>query len=140
MRSLLSTFGGIFNVLQLAYPSHTWDASKFKSKQKKSKQWRLRSVVEAIFPNTEILEETSGSLSNSSTDLRFDVYLPSLKIAFEYDGEQHYGDVSHHGQQKHTLFVFIASFNLHAVSMMAHRHHRGFFFFFFLKKKGLGTE
>jgi hypothetical protein len=47
-------------------------------------QKRLRQLVREIFPQEEVIDE------HEFHGLRFDVYLPALATAFEYDGEQHF--------------------------------------------------
>jgi len=55
-------------------------------------------VLRELFPNQELLEEyqlpmdpSSKSVSvKSMKPLRFDFYLPSEKLAFEFQGKQHY--------------------------------------------------
>lgn len=46
----------------------------------------MTSLVRKIFPQYIILENTRGILDS----LELDCYIPSLRIGFEYDGEQHY--------------------------------------------------
>jgi very-short-patch-repair endonuclease len=53
----------------------------------------LLRIVRKIFPNQRIITE-----HDVGERLRLDIYLPSLRIAFEYDGRQHLQYVEHfHG-------------------------------------------
>jgi hypothetical protein len=46
----------------------------------------MKKYIREIFPNYLILDNTRGFLDG----LEIDCYIPSLKLGFEYDGEQHY--------------------------------------------------
>eukprot|EP01027_Heterolobosea_sp_BB2_P000282 GEZU01000413.1.p1 GENE.GEZU01000413.1~~GEZU01000413.1.p1 ORF type:complete len:468 (+),score=89.89 GEZU01000413.1:405-1808(+) len=87
--------GGLFTVLKKLYPDHPWDANKFFARQKKADQRWLLLTAKRLFPDTEILEEyMHPDLTFEGGELvEFDIYLPSLKLAFEYQGEQHYEHV-----------------------------------------------
>jgi hypothetical protein len=102
---IIDAFGGLYEVLRIAYPEHTWEEGKFTARGKKSAQWKMRKRVKEIFPNEEMLEETRNRLPDSLNEFRFDLYLPQLSIAFEYDGEQHFDDISNAGQFSSGLYV-----------------------------------
>jgi len=78
-------------LVSLAYPSHHWDVTKFGQK-KFTSQKRLFKVLTQIYPNNEILynkrhQEIINPKTNRSLEL--DCYIPSLNLAFEYQGSQH---------------------------------------------------
>jgi hypothetical protein len=107
IRTFLPTFGGILPVLKLVYPDYPWDAEKMSKQQKKSVQRLLLSVLLQIFPGDEIIEETTqgDSLPSSLKKFHFDMYVPAKRLIVEYDGEQHYRDVSHPGQRDRATCV-----------------------------------
>jgi len=52
----------------------------------------LLKIVQQIFPNQRVELEHNVAFSGSSF---LDIYLPRLKIAFEFDGEQHSRYIEH---------------------------------------------
>jgi len=88
--------GGLPNLLKELYPNHNWQEEKFLSMQKKSSQWWLYKSLHEIFPpGSEILEEfhlPSMSFVQTGYLMTFDIYVPQLKIVFEYHGYHHYHD------------------------------------------------
>ena len=66
---------------------HNKSLSKYeRKKESKSKgQQRLGDELEQLFPNVKILEEVPCF----GTRLKIDFFMPSVKIAFEFDGRQH---------------------------------------------------
>ena len=94
----LATFDNnpLDKVLQEVYPKHPWDSSKLRSKgnNRKAAQRILAVKVEALFPDSEVKENYCGPLQrDSSRKLELDLFLPKEKLAFEYQGEQHYHDI-----------------------------------------------
>jgi hypothetical protein len=97
--------GGLLGILKRVYPSHPWRAEQFSLTSKRATQRHLLLLVkELVGPSCEILEEyhvTASSMSSTTSDvatrrnesLRLDLYLPSLAIGFEYQGQQHTQDV-----------------------------------------------
>lgn len=57
----------------------------------------LSRCVEIIFPDAEIVCEASPSWLNGQ---RLDIYIPTLKCAIEYQGEQHYFPLDHLGGEQ----------------------------------------
>lgn len=105
------------------YPQHQWDRSKFEhamtSNSKKSLQLALKRALERICResalhtqslsalynshtlSTDVIEEHVSqtlSHSNSAHEIQLDLYIPSLDLAFEYQGLQHYFDVHVFGE------------------------------------------
>jgi len=76
------------------YPSHPWDESKFVDFTKKSQQYELLSKLKSYFSTKsedDIVENYKTSwLSTSKIEL--DIFIPSLAVAYEYQGEQHFGE------------------------------------------------
>ena len=99
--------GGISKVLSQIYPKHTWDLKRLESPNlSKASQWRLRKSVEQLFPNTIVLEDyhQEGLLFSSGQKMQIDVYIPSMKLAFEYQGKQHFHSVHVFGPQEDIFF------------------------------------
>ena len=57
----------------------------------------LSRCVETVFPGVEIMREASPSWLNGQ---RLDIYIPALKCAIEYQGEQHYFPLDHLGGEQ----------------------------------------
>ena len=68
-----------------------------KEKSRSKPQAALGKILEELFPLNVILEE----MTCFGTRLKLDFFLPELKIAFEYDGEQHdeYNPFFHQGKK-----------------------------------------
>lgn len=93
--TLLQKHGSTFKILTKYLPeifTDTRDSNKRKSISKK--QLKLLEFIQEIYSN-----ETDIYVSYLHPDLLFleskkpmelDIYLPSLKLAFEYQGEQHF--------------------------------------------------
>lgn len=76
------------NLLQVAYPQEDWSQVHLTSRTKKSRQRWLFLSLRRLFPGREIIEE-SVILKN----IEVDIWIPSLSLAVEFQGEQHYHDV-----------------------------------------------
>jgi len=91
--SLFRTSDSLINALKTLYPHHNWRAKQFKDNTKKSNQRSLLRNLGRIFSNTEMVEDYYFEATVSFLDpcqLEIDVYIESLSIGFEYQGEQHY--------------------------------------------------
>eukprot|EP01121_Diplochlamys_sp_Union-15-3_P014659 TRINITY_DN4702_c0_g1_i2.p1 TRINITY_DN4702_c0_g1~~TRINITY_DN4702_c0_g1_i2.p1 ORF type:complete len:314 (-),score=59.44 TRINITY_DN4702_c0_g1_i2:174-1115(-) len=87
--------GGLFNILQTVYPFFPWDRHKFSYKQRKSNQWKLFKAIESILSSHEVYEDYKHpdiQFYSSGRSIQFDVFIPSLKLAVEYQGFQHFQD------------------------------------------------
>ena len=78
-------------MLEDVYPEHDWDYGRLKKVGKN--QQRLTEIVQSLFPDDLVLiefkhEEMRFSYSNRKMEL--DIFIPERKIAFEYQGEQHF--------------------------------------------------
>lgn len=56
----------------------------------------LLRVVQALYPQHEVLHQASPDWLGRQ---RFDIYIPELSLAIEYNGQQHYAPIEHFGGQ-----------------------------------------
>lgn len=86
------------NVLGINGRSYVWNLSKYDvfydDKRKRSKyHLRARSLLKELFNSYRILEEVKlpgSTLPHRKSVLYLDFYIPSIKLAIEVHGEQHY--------------------------------------------------
>eukprot|EP01127_Copromyxa_protea_P018899 TRINITY_DN6034_c0_g1_i2.p1 TRINITY_DN6034_c0_g1~~TRINITY_DN6034_c0_g1_i2.p1 ORF type:complete len:495 (+),score=68.20 TRINITY_DN6034_c0_g1_i2:18-1502(+) len=96
--------GGWNKLLTRLYPDRNWD-TKMKPFQKRAWQRWLLLVLRDLLPiGTEINEEYThptlkflDSTKRSRAHMKFDIFVPSLNLALEYQGRQHYSDVEFFG-------------------------------------------
>lgn len=89
--------GSLLQVLKLVYPDHSWNPRLFYVFGKKSMQQKLKMKLQELLPGYDVLEDVhTSSIATWSTNrhLQFDLFVPELYLALEYQGEQHYEDVS----------------------------------------------
>jgi|TARA_B100001094_G_scaffold272380_1_gene278142 hypothetical protein len=89
----------MINVLDLDGISRKWSltglSSHSKSNRKSELHLKTRSILKALYPTLQILEEVPIQVSKSST-LFMDFYLPLKKLCVEVHGEQHYKFIKHY--------------------------------------------
>jgi hypothetical protein len=86
------------NVLGINGKSYVWNLSKYDvfydDKRKRSKyHLKARSLLKDIFNSYRILEEVKlpgSTLPHRKSVLYLDFYIPSIRLAIEVHGEQHY--------------------------------------------------
>jgi hypothetical protein len=84
------TYSSIENLVMLAYPKHEWNHSEFKQGQKHmSPQKFLARMITTLFPPPTLIQfnarnTTHGFRGHSGRLLEIDVFLPDLKLGFEY--------------------------------------------------------
>jgi len=92
---VLDKYGSISHVLAKVYPFHSWDFTKGISKKTKT-QNLLFITLKELLPNVQdfFLEYPHPSLIYSSKkNVELDIFIPSLNLAFEYHGQQHYSSI-----------------------------------------------
>ncbi len=112
-KNLLAIRGGLYNILKIAYPQFPWNKERFQDKHSWGKaQWTTFRLLNKIQPLRDLLDRNinNNNIDNSTTPtmielnynhpnlfysntkqpVELDIYIPSLSLAFEYQGEQHY--------------------------------------------------
>eukprot|EP00026_Physarum_polycephalum_P002498 Phypoly_transcript_02505.p1 GENE.Phypoly_transcript_02505~~Phypoly_transcript_02505.p1 ORF type:complete len:743 (+),score=67.33 Phypoly_transcript_02505:95-2323(+) len=96
-RGLLNRYSTIENLVRTAYPTHPWDHREFKQGQvtQMSPQKFLLRIIKTLFPEPTLVQLNARNMAHGlrSTTGRFleiDVFLPELKLGFEYQDEMHY--------------------------------------------------
>ena len=85
----------LISQLKTHFPNEKWSIYQFTKKSKKSKQRNLFLILSSIFPHFLMLENYRHPFLASSITksiLELDLYFPSLQLAIEYQGEQHFDD------------------------------------------------
>ncbi len=95
--------GGLIASLKKVYPDMEWDEKLVQNAgHKKAGQRWLGSTLREFFPNLQILEEYVDDelVYGSNKPMRFDYFIPSLKLAFEFQGLQHFSQLKVYGDAK----------------------------------------
>jgi hypothetical protein len=87
-------FGSLSALLAIVYPDIKWDSSKFSLSAKKSLQLVLVQRIQQMFPAFSVQEDAKIPLTASQV-FELDILIPELALAFELQGEQHFGDYRH---------------------------------------------
>ncbi len=114
--TLIRRYGGLYNVLKSVYPEHVWQPERFgisslTSGSKKS-QYMLSQLIQELFQNSNTNYNTRGGTPSpslpsqieilydykhpkmeyraSGKKMELDVYIPALRLGFEYQGKHHF--------------------------------------------------
>jgi len=97
--TLLKKKGGLMNFLSESYPDYQWDQEKFSNKQKKSLLnggciilsnkflHQILKLLRSMFTHRLNLEQVV-----IGGPIILDIFVPSLNLAVEYHGHEHYQD------------------------------------------------
>ena len=86
----------IFQLLRLIYPFEDWKKNYFEQKNKKSNQRLLFTFLNHFFNHYLLIENYQSQnihLKRKNYTMEFDLFFPSLNLAVEYQGEQHFDDL-----------------------------------------------
>eukprot|EP01114_Cavostelium_apophysatum_P023123 TRINITY_DN8611_c0_g1_i1.p1 TRINITY_DN8611_c0_g1~~TRINITY_DN8611_c0_g1_i1.p1 ORF type:complete len:602 (+),score=131.87 TRINITY_DN8611_c0_g1_i1:58-1863(+) len=81
----------LIQMLKVAYPEQQWERSNFEVKSRA--QAHLHAIMIDTFPSTEIHSNflhPKFKYEKSDHPIELDIFIPSLKLAFEYHGAQHF--------------------------------------------------
>jgi hypothetical protein len=84
-QSLITFYGSFMKVLQSVYPEVNWNVAKVVSDGQK----QTYNILQSILEDTEVLLDFRF-YAKSGQQVELDVYIPSLSLALEYQGGQHY--------------------------------------------------
>jgi len=78
-------------ILVTLYPNHDWDIPRLLKVGKAQKQ--IHKIIEEIFPEEEVISNFKHPdlrFSESNYRMELDIWVPSMMLAIEYQGEQHF--------------------------------------------------
>lgn len=96
---LLLRFGGVIPMLQHFYPNHKWEDHSNRNLKRKSQRLlfdRVKTLLPSVDSNGDPIEvfteypHPTLKFPWSEMSVQFDVYIPSYRLALEYQGTQHY--------------------------------------------------
>src|SRR4051812_13178539 len=84
-------------MLKIAHPGENWESGLFRRGLNKATQRWLRETVQVLFPGEELVEEVFAkdlmlTKEAENMNISFDLFLPRLRLAFEFQGNQHFED------------------------------------------------
>jgi len=97
--------GSLVKALRAIYPENSWKSYQFYSqkderlKSHSKTQILLFNCIINIFPGVPISYNHTYSSFKNKINVEFDVFIPSLSMAFEYNGEYHYKFVPIYGSK-----------------------------------------
>ena len=93
--SYVKRHGGLYQLLKESHPEVPWEQSKFQTRDKRSTQRSMFLALRDLFEGEEIVEDFFHEelTRESGSGIQFDVFVPRLQVAFEYQGEHHFRDI-----------------------------------------------
>ena len=84
----------LFKLLKKKYLNEEWKRNLF-IKGKRSSQWWLLIILSRLFPQYKLIEDYFHPLIRFRSEIfvSFDIFIPSLNTALEFNGEQHFEDL-----------------------------------------------
>jgi len=88
----------LVDLLSQRYPNQKWDAALFSNRgyKKASQRW-LFTLVAKIFQGELVFENHSPEGLDA---MELDIYVPSARLGFEYQGQQHYEQLTAYGNSQ----------------------------------------
>ena len=87
----------LYQSLCSIFPTEKWRKKDFNLRAKKSKQRLLFICLNDLFPDYLLYENYRHPFLTMKRSLELDLFIPSLNIAFEYQGEQHFDELISNG-------------------------------------------
>eukprot|EP00026_Physarum_polycephalum_P003700 Phypoly_transcript_03714.p1 GENE.Phypoly_transcript_03714~~Phypoly_transcript_03714.p1 ORF type:complete len:765 (+),score=114.78 Phypoly_transcript_03714:31-2325(+) len=92
--SLIRKYGTVEHLLKEAYPAHPWEHVKFANTRLSPQKYLFR-IIQTIFGQYGVkidmnVRSGHGMKANSGLPLEIDIYLPALKLGFEYQDAYHF--------------------------------------------------
>jgi len=91
-KSLIRRYGGLIPILSKYYPEYNWLSYKFRIVPSKSQVYLFK-MIQSLFPQHEVLIEAKIPqlvYLPTKRELTLDIFIPTLQLAFEFQGFQHY--------------------------------------------------
>ena len=84
------------SLLRTLYPNEEWESKVSNRAPMKSTQRWLYITISSLLPHQHLIEDYHHPLvkfSQSELGVEYDIFLPSLNLGVEYQGEQHFDDL-----------------------------------------------
>jgi hypothetical protein len=97
-RGALGSHKSLGFALKFAYPKYPWDMGRFQTRGKTAAQRWLFLVLKGLLSKDTVIEynfrkDPALKWEGLKFPSQFDIYIKALRLALEYQGEQHYMDI-----------------------------------------------